>query len=197
MALPWSKGWMQCETGGGVGTSLSLAVHLADDASVFFVLSANERTKIRATHFCREAADGCEFRPYIGDLHGCGEPACEIRDGLPGSLPRHSFGFNHRGGAWPIFNHHCPALHWVDLIAEQSGRDISDTACWRRDSDLDWPSLRPCTGTQERRENDQWRAQTRAVARKFHGIHSVSDAHGVTLIRRNRIGGKLQCRNEV
>src|SRR5215471_4810113 len=36
--------------------------------------------KISATHFHRIESNGGEFCPYVGDLHRCGEPACEIRD---------------------------------------------------------------------------------------------------------------------
>src|SRR5262245_23665804 len=70
---------MQCDTG-RVGTLLSLEVHLANDAAIFFVLFANERTKIRATHFYRIESDCGEFFPYIGDLHRGSEPACDISD---------------------------------------------------------------------------------------------------------------------
>src|SRR5215467_9808337 len=59
---------------------LSLEVHLANDAAVFFVLLANERTKIRAAHFYWIEADPGKLRPYVGDLHCCCEPACQLRD---------------------------------------------------------------------------------------------------------------------
>jgi hypothetical protein len=45
-----------------MGTLLSLEVRLANDTAIFFVLFANERTKIRAAHFYRIEPDGGKFR---------------------------------------------------------------------------------------------------------------------------------------
>jgi hypothetical protein len=77
----------------GGGTLLNLEVHLANDAAVFFVLFANERTKIRTAHFYRIEPGGGKFRPYVESRRPGFSLASKERSQAIENLRDHFIGF--------------------------------------------------------------------------------------------------------